>query len=304
MIDTVRGILRVRKWPRKPGTPKSALQRWWNDWFRQANRLAKYVDAASAIRAIELSKHSGFYPRDILLKAMRGRLYTWTDETGWTWYSMAAIGDISESLDVLAQTVGSVLVRAVDRWRRPDPGNIGDVLTYQGDAAPPDWQPAAGGGGGVQEQLPGTPINPANTDAFYDLDVTAYNSVVATWYDVGFMASTQPIFRLSFDGGVTFKNGIGNYRGAFVSHGSSGLQSAISIFTTGANGITGHQGLFTFENLRVGRCTWQGMATRSTSQAIARSGFSSFNSPVTHIRIASRDGSNINGGTIWFVGNR
>lgn len=147
MVDTVRGVLRVRSWPKKPGPPKSAKQRFWIDWFTQANRLAKYVDAASAIRAIDLTAKSGLYPRDVLLAAMRGRLYHWADETGWKWYSMAAIGDISESLDVLAQNVGGVLVRALDRWRAPDPGDVGDVLTYQGDAAAPDWQPPAGGGG-------------------------------------------------------------------------------------------------------------------------------------------------------------
>lgn len=145
MVDTVRGLLRVRKWPKKRGTPKSARQRFWIDWFRQANLLAKYVDAASQRRAIEMTKGSGAYPRDVLLAAMRGRLFTWVDETGWRWYSMAAIGDISESLDVLAQTVGSVLVRAVDRWREPPPGVVGQVLTHQGPDAPPIWSAGAAG---------------------------------------------------------------------------------------------------------------------------------------------------------------
>jgi len=75
--------------------------------------------------------------------AMRGRLYNWVDGDGRKWYSMAAIGDISEALDVLAQTVGSVLVHAVDRWRAPDPASIGDVLTYQGDTGAPKWLPIA-----------------------------------------------------------------------------------------------------------------------------------------------------------------
>ena len=147
MVDVVRGVLRVRKWPKKYGKPRSALQKFWVDWFTQANRLAKYVDGITAARAIEMTKGSGLYPRDVILQAMRGRLYIWTDEEGNKWYPMAAVQNISDTLDVLAQTIGSVLVRATDRWRAPDPGNPGDVLTYQGDAAPADWQPAAGGGG-------------------------------------------------------------------------------------------------------------------------------------------------------------
>jgi len=137
MVDAVRGVLRVRKWPRKSGRPTSARQLFWIDWFRQANRLAKYADAMSQARAIELTKGSGMYPRDIILQAMRGRLYTWRDSTGWKWYPVAAIGDISETLDVLAQTVGSVLVRAADRWRALAPGLAGDVLTSAGPGATP-----------------------------------------------------------------------------------------------------------------------------------------------------------------------
>lgn len=147
MIDTVRGVLRVRAWPKKTGTPKSALQRWWNDWFRQANFLAKYTDGMSAARAIELTKGTGLYPRDIILRAMRGRLLFLTDETGKTWYPMAAIQDISDTLDILAQDIGSVLARATDRWRALPAGAAGEVLTSQGADVLPEWQPAAGGGG-------------------------------------------------------------------------------------------------------------------------------------------------------------
>ncbi len=103
--------------------------------------LAKYADAMSQTRAKEMAAGSGMYPRDILLKAMRGRLYWWIDQDGWKWYSVAAVNDISEALDVLAQTVGDVLVRATDRWRAPLIGAAGTVLTNQGPGLPPAWQP-------------------------------------------------------------------------------------------------------------------------------------------------------------------
>jgi len=147
MIDTVRGAIRVRKWPKKRGPPKSERQRFWVDWFKQANRLAKYASGLDQVTAIAMTLRSGWYPRDILLKAMRGRLYWMTTPDGWKWYPVAAIGDISETLDVLAQTVGSVLVRAADRWRAPVPGVLDDVLTLKGSPPIPAW--AAAGGGGV-----------------------------------------------------------------------------------------------------------------------------------------------------------
>lgn len=173
MVDTVRGQIRVRKWPRKRGTPKSALQRWWNDWFTQANRLAKYVDAATARRAIQLTAGSGMYPRDIILSAMRGRLYHWVDQNGKKWRSMAAIQDISDSLDILVQDVGSVLVRATDRWRAPPVATIGDVLAYQGASAPPIWLTPAGGGGYIggalvskigNQSIPNAAVTPLTFD--------------------------------------------------------------------------------------------------------------------------------------------
>jgi len=146
MVDAVRGVVRVRKWPRKRGKITNAVNLFWMDWFKQANLLAKYVDAASARRAIQMTIGTPLYPRDVLLAAMRGRLYSWADEDGWKWYSVAAIGDVTESLDILAQSIGSVLVRAKDRWRAPPPGSVGDVLTYAGPADPPTWSPASGGG--------------------------------------------------------------------------------------------------------------------------------------------------------------
>ncbi len=153
MVDTVRGVLRIRKWPKKRGTPKSALQLWWIDWFRQANKLAKYADAMSMRLAIKYTAGTGIYPRDLLLKAMRGRLYTWRDENGRMYYPMAGVQDISDSLDVVAQEIGSVLVRAIDRWRNAESGAAGKVLTHQGAAQPPSWQAPAAGGSGVAALL-------------------------------------------------------------------------------------------------------------------------------------------------------
>ncbi len=99
---THRGILVTQKWPRKRGTPTSAKQLWWIDWFTQANKLAKYADPMSQVRAIDMTKGTGLYPRDVLLKAMRGRLHWWADETGWKWFPMAATQAVSNSLDTVA----------------------------------------------------------------------------------------------------------------------------------------------------------------------------------------------------------
>ncbi len=140
IVDNYRGVRRVRAWPKKRGKVKSPLQQFWVDWFKTANFLAKYASSSDIRRAKELTQGTAWYPRDILIRAMRGRLFYWTDETGKTFYPVAALSDISDTLDVLAQEIGNILVRAADRWRAPADGAEADVLTYH-PLAPPDWQP-------------------------------------------------------------------------------------------------------------------------------------------------------------------
>jgi hypothetical protein len=41
-----------------------------NAWFKDANRLAKHCAASSQVAAIEMTKGTGLYPRDLLLKCM------------------------------------------------------------------------------------------------------------------------------------------------------------------------------------------------------------------------------------------
>lgn len=304
MVDTVRGVLRVRKWPKKRGTPKSASQRFWIDWFTQANRLAKYVDAASAIRAIELTAKSGLYPRDVLLAAMRGRLYHWVDETGWKWYSMAAIGDISESLDVLAQQIGSVLVRATDRWRSPPPGALDDVLTYKGDALPPVWQAPGGGGGSVQEDLAGTPIVCDDTVSQYDFDVSSYNTVRFMLTDVVFAANSQPFWLFSTDGGVSYHTGASDYRWLWVDHAGSGILNKAQFEFQATQTVTARRTVINFYGLRVTRATMQGMGERSVARAKSLNGYTNFDGPITDIRLLSQSAANFKTGTIYVVGER
>lgn len=147
LVYVARGVRCIRAWPRKRGPPTNPITLWWNDWFAQANYLAKYASSYDITRAKELTEGTKLYPRDIILSAMRGRLFWWVDEDGNKWLPYMAKIDISESLDVLAKTVGDVMVRGLSLWGAPPPGDEGDRLTYHPDA-PPTWAPVGGGGGG------------------------------------------------------------------------------------------------------------------------------------------------------------
>lgn len=74
VVDTVRGRVRVRAWPKKRGRPKSAAVREQNQWFKDANRLSKLCSAQQVKAAMIATKGSGLYPRDILLRSMAGNL--------------------------------------------------------------------------------------------------------------------------------------------------------------------------------------------------------------------------------------
>lgn len=147
MVDTIGGQIRVRKWPRKRPGKKSAKQQFWIDWFREANRLAKYTFALDQWSAIEYTKRSGLYPRDIIMSAMRGRLFEVIEVDGQEYVAVAVKDDVSWNLDLLTKVPFSTLFRTDGAWTGLDPGASGDVLTSQGPAAPPAWQPPQSGGG-------------------------------------------------------------------------------------------------------------------------------------------------------------
>lgn len=72
MVDTVRGKVRVRAWPKPRGRPKSAAVRSQNKWFKEATQKLNHIAPSQLKIAIEAAKGTGFYPRDLLMNAMSG----------------------------------------------------------------------------------------------------------------------------------------------------------------------------------------------------------------------------------------
>lgn len=75
IVDTYRGQLRVRKWPRKRGRPKSAAVRAGNEWFKKVVKLMKIAAPSQQAVAIDAAKGTGLYPRDLLMNAMSGGMF-------------------------------------------------------------------------------------------------------------------------------------------------------------------------------------------------------------------------------------
>lgn len=75
MVDTFRGQLRVRAWPRKRGPAKHPHTRWMNHIFKINMRNLKLVDGLSTGWAYAAAKGTGLYPRDILYASATSGLF-------------------------------------------------------------------------------------------------------------------------------------------------------------------------------------------------------------------------------------
>jgi hypothetical protein len=147
IYQTDRGQLKAQSWPRKRGKPKSPITRAQNEWFRQANLLAKYAPSDDQWMSIAVAKGSPWYPRDLLMSAMKGRLFEVLIIDGQEYRAVATRDDVSSDLDFLAGTVeGTIIVRGPDLWQALIPATAGRVLTANGAASMPSWQPGAGAG--------------------------------------------------------------------------------------------------------------------------------------------------------------
>lgn len=165
IYQTDRGQLKVQSWPRKRGRPKSPITREQNEWFRQANLVAKYAPSRDQWMAIEIAKGGPWYPRDLMMSAMKGRLFEVLILDGQEYRSMAVNEDVSSDLDFLAgSVVGTIIVRGPSLWQGLVPASPGRVLTSNGTSDMPSWQPSAGSGSLARAaQLPTTTFS---TSAF------------------------------------------------------------------------------------------------------------------------------------------
>ncbi len=140
-----RGQLIASAWPKKRGKPKSQVTRDQNEWFRQANILAKYADGDAQWMAIEITKGGPLYPRDVMMSAMAGRLFETLEVDGVEYTAVAVRDDVSHDIDLLAgKDLGTLLLRGPDTWQALIPGTSGKVLTSNGPAVLPSYQPGAG----------------------------------------------------------------------------------------------------------------------------------------------------------------
>lgn len=117
MVDTYRGLPRVRSWPEPRRSRRSAAQREQEEWFRQANKAAKIVHSREQAAVRDATRGSPLQPRDLHIAAMAGRLWAIQLPAGSKIFPYAALKDVSDSLDTIEQRPGFILVRGDDDWK-------------------------------------------------------------------------------------------------------------------------------------------------------------------------------------------
>lgn len=140
MVDTVRGSIRVRSWPKKRPGPRHPTNEWWTGWLKAATFLYRYQPAVVQGQLAAATKGTVWMPRDVFISAMRGRAWLLQDEQGRTYHPMAYVKDVSESLDAIGQFPGMMMMRGSELWQPIQPGTPGQLLTYVSDSDPAVWE--------------------------------------------------------------------------------------------------------------------------------------------------------------------
>lgn len=146
-LKVLRGQLVACKWPRKRPRVTHPTTLAQMERFRQANWLAKYAPAPVQMAHRRAVEGTSLLPRDLMVASILGRgLTTWIPPHRRR-YPVAAVNDLSDTLDLLGSVTGDVLVRGPERWQSTEPATAGQVLTSGQPGAAPGWQNLPGGPG-------------------------------------------------------------------------------------------------------------------------------------------------------------
>lgn len=74
IVDTFRGQIRVRSWPRKQSAATKRKNANRIKWFKAAREMAKYAEPGQIILSKDATKGTGLYPADLQLMAAAGTL--------------------------------------------------------------------------------------------------------------------------------------------------------------------------------------------------------------------------------------
>lgn len=179
--DTKHGAV-ASKWPKKRGRAKSGYDFYRQTEFGWASRAAATPNPLDLMTATEMVKGTTYVPRDFLVMAAFGRAYDIVSPDGVTWENYRDVNNPQYMLDLIGDTVGSVIYRAEIGWVILPPATNGYVLTMVDGI--PSWEAPTGGGGGgaplvtvLAVTVADAPVVTANITCSFDAAVIDENGV-------------------------------------------------------------------------------------------------------------------------------
>lgn len=139
-IRELRGQLIMCKWPRRRGRPRHPTTIAQNEKFYQANWATKFIPAAIQQAHRQIVEGTNLLPRDLLIAAMYGRGFDFVIPGHRRRYPIAAIQDLSATLDILGALPGDIIARGPELWVKVRPTQAGQSLISQSAGQPPVYQ--------------------------------------------------------------------------------------------------------------------------------------------------------------------
>lgn len=186
VIDEIGGDPRVRAWPRPRGANRHPTNIFWTEWLRGVTFLWRYQPSKFVAQLTAATKGTPWMARDPFISGARGRAWSITDQEGRTYYPMPVREAVSQSLDTIAQLAGSMLARAATGWAEVPGGSPGEVLTSNGPAAIPSWQP----GGVAVDQGASLQFNGSIVQASSGSNLIPWDTVL--FDDAAFWSAASP----------------------------------------------------------------------------------------------------------------
>lgn len=142
------GKVIVRKWMRPRGKKQTPLQKIVSAQWKQSMQWVQTASPSMVAWATATAHATLWNPRDLIMLMHFGKVYEIHMADG-SYYGSGRImaSQIQALLNTISDTPGTILVCLDDGWSALLPGDSGDVLTSRGTSAPPEWEPASGGGG-------------------------------------------------------------------------------------------------------------------------------------------------------------
>lgn len=290
MFDVVNGQIRVRKWPKKRGKKLAAHTLEQNDWFRQAQWATKYWDPRLMQDIADAVSGTPLLPRDIATMIMAGRFASITIPGHGTIYPMAAINDVTQSLDVVAQQRGNMLVRGPDLWMPLAAGPDGWLLTSRGELMEPHYAPPPAAKNDFVLIESRTISAPTQNADF--LNLGSYGEILMIATGLTAAASSQRYIFASTDNGATFFTSSTEY-GAISQVGA--VTGAGSFGTAGSVGTAGYGMHFHLLN---NQAHGQNKIALNPSTSAMTRMFLANGLPINALRVTNSTTANLTGGTI------